>query len=1070
MALSNDLVSQFVKATKDKETTKSEKIVYGTAVIYNGEKYIKIDGSELLTPISSTAKVKDNERVTAMIKNHSVVVTGNVTSPSASESEVEKIGTKISEFEIVIADKVDTIELNAVSGRIDDLQTDFLTVKDSLTAVNADIKNLEADNATIRDTLTANQADITELEARDATITGRLDAADASIENLRAEDATITGKLNAADADIDELRVEYGEFEKLTGQNFEAVNADIDNLNASKLSADEADIKYATIENLNAEKARIDSLDADVADIDTLIFGSASGNVIQTSFANAVIAQLGNAQIKSAMIENISASKIAAGDIITNNVRVKSEDGSLIISDETIQISDETRVRVQIGKDAQNDYSINIWDADGNLMFSEGGITDAAIKDAIIRNDMVSDDANISASKLDISSLFREINGSTETIKATKIYLDDEAQTLDVAFTSMSSDLENLEGDVSSQGTQISVIQGQISSKVWQQDIDNAVSEVEGTTETLSTKYSELEQEVDGISATVSSHTTEIAKKADSSTVTTVSDKVTAVETSLDGFKSTVSSTYATKTELGNATDEFEDKTDELSTQYSTLKQTVNGLSSTVTSHTEQISKKADSSTVTTVSTKVSELEQDLDGLSATVSSHTTEIAKKADSSTVTTINTKVSELESDLNGLSATVSSNTTEIAKKADSSTVTTVNNKVTALESNLNGFKSTVSSTYATKEELDETDAKAEGAQDGVDSLTTRVSTAETKIEQNTTAIGLTATKTEVTEQINALDIGGRNLLIKSDPSKWIDTWVVYDNSTVNLLADGWVSVTKADDGTVCGFQPPLESTIPEAGEYMLSFRAYSSAACILDYMYIMRSSDGNVPLQQVIQIDTTARRYEIPLTLDSGYNDCSIMIASRNSADMFYIRDIMLEQGNKASDWSPAPEDIDADIDELTGVTESHTAEIASLQINTEAISASVSSVETMVTGMSDTITKDIEALSKQVETKMTSEEVSVQIQTALDDGVKKVVTSTGYTFDEEGLTISKSDSEMSTQITDDGMVVRKNDDAVLTANSAGVDAVNLHASTYLIIGSNSRLEDWNGRTACFWIGN
>ena len=52
------------------------------------------------------------------------------------------------------------------------------------------------------------------------------------------------------------------------------------------------------------------------------------------------------------MIENIAADKITSGDIITNNVRVMSEYGSLLISDETIQISDETRVRVQIGKDA----------------------------------------------------------------------------------------------------------------------------------------------------------------------------------------------------------------------------------------------------------------------------------------------------------------------------------------------------------------------------------------------------------------------------------------------------------------------------------------------------------------------------------------------------------------------------------------------------------------------------------------------------------------------------------------------------------------------------------------------
>ena len=46
--------------------------------------------------------------------------------------------------------------------------------------------------------------------------------------------------------------------------------------------------------------------------------------------------------------------------------------------------------------------------------------------------------------------------------------------------------------------------------------------------------------------------------------------------------------------------------------------------------------------------------------------------------------------------------------------------------------------------------------------------------------------------------------------------------------------------------------------------------------------------------------------------------------------------------------------------------------------------------------------------------------------------------------------------------------------MLTANNQGVDAKNLHATTYLIIGGNSRMEDFTcdgtKRTAVFWIGS
>ena len=111
-------------------------------------------------------------------------------------------------------------------------------------------------------------------------------------------------------------------------------------------------MKYATIKSLDAEKARIDNLKVGIADINTLIFGSATGSVIQTEFANSVIAQLGNAQIKSAMIEEITADKITGLDINTTKFTVHSQDGKSTWVDNTIQISDSVRTRVQFGKDA----------------------------------------------------------------------------------------------------------------------------------------------------------------------------------------------------------------------------------------------------------------------------------------------------------------------------------------------------------------------------------------------------------------------------------------------------------------------------------------------------------------------------------------------------------------------------------------------------------------------------------------------------------------------------------------------------------------------------------------------
>ena len=94
-----------------------------------------------------------------------------------------------------------------------------------------------------------------------------------------------------------------------------------------------------------------------------------------------------------------------------------------------------------------------------------------------------------------------------------------------------------------------------------------------------------------------------------------------------------------------------------------------------------------------------------------------------------------------------------------------------------------------------------------------------------------------------------------------------------------------------------------------------------------------------------------------------------------------------------------------------------------------------------------------------------------VQEELSSGVNKVTTTTGFTFNQDGLTISKSNVDITTDISEDGMRVSKDGQVVLTADNNGVEALNLHATTYLIIGENSRFEDYdNGsRTGCFWIG-
>lgn len=163
-----------------------------------------------------------------------------------------------------------------------------------------------------------------------------------------------------------------------------------------------------------------------------------------------------------------------------------------------------------------------------------------------------------------------------------------------------------------------------------------------------------------------------------------------------------------------------------------------------------------------------------------------------------------------------------------------------------------------------------------------------------------------------------------------------------------------------------------------------------------------------------------------------------------------------------------------IDIVVSETQSNSEAIAAIGLNTQSISASVSQMREDTDSQIDALGKEVATLTDKVSATMTPENVQILIENEMANGLDEITTATGYTFDEEGLTISKTDSEMKTQITEDGMTVAKNDETVLIADNQGVKAANLHATTYLIIGNNSRFEDYTNlsgesRTGCFWIG-
>lgn len=300
MDLSSELISQFAKITNDNKKEKTESTVYGTTVILDGRTYVKLDGSDRLTPVETTTAVAEDERVMITIKDHTATITGNISSPAAKDNEVKELGNKIDEFDTIVADKVkaETAEIEtAIITKLDgkyatfeSLDATYASIK-SLEAAEADIDDLQADNVEINNKLTARVAEIDQLKANSLTVEVA-DAKYASIDDLEATN----GKFN-------NLESTYGDFVDLTTDKFEAIDATIAELDVESLNA-----KYANIDFSNIGKAAMENFYANSGLIENVVVGdqTITGELVGVT---------------------IRGDRIIGGSIVADKLVIKGNDG-----------------------------------------------------------------------------------------------------------------------------------------------------------------------------------------------------------------------------------------------------------------------------------------------------------------------------------------------------------------------------------------------------------------------------------------------------------------------------------------------------------------------------------------------------------------------------------------------------------------------------------------------------------------------------------------------------------------------------------------------------------------------
>ena len=128
---------------------------------------------------------------------------------------------------------------------------------------------------------------------------------------------------------------------------------------------------------------------------------------------------------------------------------------------------------------------------------------------------------------------------------------------------------------------------------------------------------------------------------------------------------------------------------------------------------------------------------------------------------------------------------------------------------------------------------------------------------------------------------------------------------------------------------------------------------------------------------------------------------------------------------------------------------------------------VAQLELDISGLHSRVSRQENGLTQLSSLQQTAGQMQLQLQ-SLEENSGRVITSTGYSFTEDGLKIKKSGQEMESLVDHTGLYVSRGGQVILQAGNRGVTAVDVTVGNYLAVGEHARFEDYQDGTACFYI--
>lgn len=853
-----------------------------------GKAWIKIAGGVAETPADLTINAKSGDIVQVRVSGGNAFLVGNASAPPTDDTKAEKAieTTKVVQKEVEFVREVVADNIIATNAKFDEV-----------TADTAKIHNLSADSLT---------------------------AATVFVGDLQAEGITAES-INADHADISTLKTDKADVKDLT-----AANAKIENLEMTKADISEIEADYAKIDLANVNNAYIKNGVFDTAAIvDEQVF-TVTGN--------------------KATIKEINADNINVRNLNAKNLKIETADGYITLGDKktptkefidslTEDLNDRIDGAIETFTSTAvptlSNYPANQWGTADEKATHVGDV-------CYVVNDQIAQNGYCYRFTLSGSTFSWQLIKDSDVTAALQRLQTAEGKigNIEAFDEEMSTFKTETEGDISTLQTKTTSLETSLGDKVDK------------------TTFNQVSQKVDENSASITTLETNVSKKADSSTVTTLSNTVNSVSQKADANEAAIS----------DLEEVVETKAD--GSTVSTLSQTVNEVKQTATSNSSKVS-----SLTTTLGTnadgttkagdivhRTSAVEQDLSGFKSTVSST---YETKTDASSK--LNTAKTYADGKASDAETNAKADTTEKLKSYYTKTETN-----SQIDQKADSINLSVSKTYETKTDASDKLTEAKGYTDGeistakaaikvtTDDISSEVSKKVgnseiiSKINQSAETVQIEAEKVEfkgsvvfnaiksqtdaaydakgsasaVQKNLNNLQIGGRNLVWDT---RWLDIANKWSNwgtpTTREIVTDNgkrWLHLVT----TATSYQGYSQNQgkrngygeIKAGDKVVISYSAYAKTAgqkCTVGCHW--KDSNGTTVAQNwfASELTTTEKRYTSGVfTIPNNAVGFNVMVGDGTAnAQELWISQVKIEFGTKATDWTPAPEDVDASIEDV-----------------------------------------------------------------------------------------------------------------------------------------------------------